>query len=114
MNEMKYTKREQRLLRKLHKADQWYKRPPLSYMIYLIPAIFAAFHLWVLRVISPTGSFHLVISISDDLRPMEIPSELFILSVIFPVGFILLFTSLVVHLRWNDKRTFKELLDKKS
>ena len=97
MTEKKYTEREEHLLRNIDKADAWYNRVSLTY---LIPILFVS------------SQYFMLYHITDELRTITFSRGFLLRCVILPVGLLMLITAFIVDTMWRQMRIFKQILEK--
>jgi hypothetical protein len=106
-----FTKRQQRLLRKVHKTNKWTYRTPFLYLCYIYPLIFIAGELWLFAKLDRMFDYCIAIRIDGVVHPMDISLNTAMLWIILPVSFLVLIMSWMVVSSWQEKRIFKEILD---
>ena len=106
-----YTKRQQRLLCQIQKADKWYNKAPFIYFMYLIPVMFVVCELWRWSLLCEISDYCLAIRIGGKVMPIDINMNRAVLCIILPIGFLLLIMSWMVVSNRRDKQTFKEILE---
>ena len=108
-----YTKRQQKLLNQIQKTDKWQYRTPFIYIVYLVPVMFFVAEWLKWSLIRKKVDTCFAIRYHGKVEPLDIDMNTAILWIIGVISFLLLIMSWMVVSRLRDKRTFKEILDRK-
>ena len=107
---MNLTKAEQRLLKQAAKTERWAYKSPVTWSIYLIPFIFVAGELWLIRKIAQMTTYRLCVEVDGALLPLDVSlMSLAAVGIVLAGAALLLSAWLIVKL-WKERRVFHGII----